>query len=171
MVTRESDWLKSAGCAEKDPNLFSVNERMSYEENKANLEAGIEICMDCPVFVECWEDATPSDQYHTVRAGRMPEVFSTTMESKEGMKTCRRGHVHPPGRCKECKKIADDARHLRQREARQAAKPPRRKKFPSDTPPNHAEWPAPAEGEPHRKRVSGKGYSWRESSARWVRTS
>lgn len=175
MSRQYEQWMDKANCVGENPNFFSVNENLTYEENKSNMDAGIEVCLECPVFMMCKEDAEPDDLVHTVRAGEYPSVFAATIEAKTKEKQCQRGHWHAPGRCPECRamstaKANEKAKQRRAANAEKWGLAPRKRNAPSDKPMRHSDWPAPGEGEPHAVKVGGKHYAWREERGVWVRT-
>jgi hypothetical protein len=121
---REPAWQEQANCKGKAFELFEYQEKdsplakgMSYRErlefNDANFELAAEICIECPVFLQCGENATEEDRQWTVRAGEAPLRFA---DEKEGLgspaaRVCQAGHFLPDGgRCKMCKKEANRKR-------------------------------------------------------------
>ncbi len=59
----------------KPAQLWSYNQR--------NHQVARDICLDCPVFVECRKDATNEDLRWTVRGGEGPEVASVRTSGRK----------------------------------------------------------------------------------------
>ena len=83
----DNKWRAKALCASFDWRLFQVVEPGSpstygmrasqiWSYNQRNHQIARDICMDCPVFVECRESATHEDLRWTVRGGEGPEAPS-----------------------------------------------------------------------------------------------
>lgn len=136
-------WEEQANCKGKAFELFEYQEKdsplakdLKFKErlafNYANFELAGEICIECPVMLQCRESADDLDKYWTVRGGEPPGRFYEEKKhyeslgrpmgykTPEGDRVCQRGHLVPGGgRCKKCK-IANNV--AAQRERRRSAK-------------------------------------------------
>jgi hypothetical protein len=104
---KPDDWRADAKCVGHPSELFELSEADSpqavgmtlselAEHNRLNFIQAGEICIECPVFWQCKEDATDEDRRWTVRAGEPPTGIQYQ---------CSRGHIlDEPGRCVECKR-------------------------------------------------------------------
>lgn len=136
---RPDHWSDKANCKGKAFELFEYQEsdsplakdmnfKQRVEFNKANFDLAEEICIECPVFFQCKEDAAEEDKFWTVRGGEPPARFAGDPEryAKNGRKpfapgdrTCGNGHFVPGGgKCKTChserqRLYRDKARGLR----------------------------------------------------------
>jgi len=115
---REDAWQEQANCKNKAFELFEYQEKdsplakdMNFQErqefNVANFELAAEICIECPVFLQCKESASADDKYWTVRAGEMPGRFNSELPPEDPGRYCQRGHwLQAGGRCQFCKREA-----------------------------------------------------------------
>lgn len=122
MSYNETDhWADRANCAGKAYELFEYQEKdsplardMDFQERRAfnatNFELAAEICIECPVFIQCGESATVEDKQWTVRAGETPTRFAYEDKRNAGPKVprvCSKSHYVPNGgRCPACKNAA-----------------------------------------------------------------
>lgn len=136
---RPDDWADDANCKGKAYELFEYQEKdsplaagMNFQErmelNATNFELAAEICIECPVFFQCKEAASPDERRWTVRGGEVPTRF--TYEKNQALATynkgtgatrkCQRGHVvEGGGRCKVCKREAMKKRRQNEKAQRQ----------------------------------------------------
>lgn len=130
-------WQDSAACRGEPYQYFDYQESSTpltegmdfnerFEFNAANLDKGVDICMGCPVFITCGEEAECEDEKWTVRAGKYPMAFTSEksrLEAGDSAKMCRKGHVKDgPGRCLQCKVVAmRRARDNAKREVREGS--------------------------------------------------
>lgn len=131
----DSDWTERANCKGKAFELFEYQEKdsplaagMNFTErmefNAANFEMAAEICIECPVFFQCRDSATPDEKRWTVRGGEPPTRWqyeknqhAAKDKTAGNPRTCQRGHyVELGGRCKTCKREA-----MRKRRANEKA--------------------------------------------------
>lgn len=141
--TPPDQWQIKANCIGKAFELFEYQEKdsplakdMSFKAriafNHANFELAADICIECPVFFECGENATLEDRTWTVRQGEPPIRFEAEAEhlsklgrpsNNPGMpRTCQRGHFLPAGgRCNQCKLDGMKAKREARRAAREVA--------------------------------------------------
>lgn len=67
------EWLSRAACAERDPNLYTVEPEMTNQANAVAAQARAtiarELCRGCPVAAECARDALKNEAGGTIRAG------------------------------------------------------------------------------------------------------
>ena len=54
---------------EESAGITKIPVIRSRAENKARLQVARELCDDCPVFQECWNDAWENDAVGVIRAG------------------------------------------------------------------------------------------------------
>lgn len=142
-AAHSDEWQTRANCRGKPVELFEYQEKDSplakdmkmrarIAFNYANFELAAEICIECPVFFQCGENATPEDKYWTVRQGEPPGRFELEAEhlSRLGRPTsgpgeprvCQRGHFLPTGgRCNQCKLDRMKEKRDAKRAAQQAA--------------------------------------------------
>lgn len=127
MYDRPEDWQDKANCRDKPLDLFEYTEQdsplaagMSFKQrlafNQSNFEGAEEVCIECTVFFDCINAATPDEKFWTVRGGEAPGRFALDRDRyknqgrpkkntfAEGGRQCVRGHfVTGAGACKECK--------------------------------------------------------------------
>jgi hypothetical protein len=127
-------WEEQANCKGKAFELFEyqdtdspltdgMNYRTRMEFNKVNYELASEICIECPVMLECGESASAQEKHWTVRGGLMPGRFEYESKrydnngrprSKGDDRICQRGHVvKGGGRCPVCKKATNERARAR----------------------------------------------------------
>lgn len=135
--TRGDHWADQAACKgltfelfeyqEKDSPLavgMKTKERLSF--NSVNFALGEEVCIECPVFFQCRDEATEEEKFWTMRGGEPPGRFIQEKESWDrqmaglvkGGDTCSRGHERTkPGRCMVCKREGQRAARAARRAA------------------------------------------------------
>ncbi len=105
---KDPTWQEDAKCGSYPSEWFNVldhdspgMEGKSRREllflNLANYGLAEEVCIECPVFFQCKQDATEDDLKYTVRGGEKPTILTATNLCKSG-----RHELSEPGRCKEC---------------------------------------------------------------------
>lgn len=100
-------WEEDAACIEHDSSLWLLSDDAKL--NKRNFEEAEVICSRCPVFSQCWENATYTDKKVTMRAGAWPTEYK---EPPPEIGLCKNGHdltesdaKMSDGRCKECNRL------------------------------------------------------------------
>lgn len=128
MYDRPEQWQDKANCRGKALELFEYQEKdsplaagMSFKErlafNQTNFQLAEEVCIECPVFFQCEQNATDEEKFWTVRGGNAPGRIEVDVQRYanqgrpklgrvvDGGRMCGRDHFVPGGGdCGECRK-------------------------------------------------------------------
>jgi len=129
---RPDQWQDKANCRDKTLELFEYTEKdsplakgMNFKKrmafNEANFELAGEICIECPVMLDCKSNATDDEKFWTVRGGEVPARYLLDPERYANVgrpavgtngapadRICKNGHeVKGGGDCKECRAEAN----------------------------------------------------------------
>lgn len=138
---RPEDWAERANCVGHPAQLFEYQEKDSpltsgmtnkvrIAFNAHNFVKAEEVCIECPVFFECGENASTEDKFWTVRQGQAPGRLASDSNTSRRLgkarpkpgepRTCQAGHFLPNGgRCMPCRR---EKNKIRQRAVRAAEK-------------------------------------------------
>lgn len=147
MYDRPEVWQDQANCLDNTPELYAYQEvdspltaGMSFKErlefNQTNFRLAEEICIECPVFLECGSSASDEEKFWTVRGGEPPARIHMDVNRYknhgrpklgtvvEGGRLCGREHFVPGGGdCKECRKENNRKWMAAQRKGEAKARP------------------------------------------------